>query len=78
MKLEEAKELIKSQFAAQLNDNMSLSELGISKLSVKSGVSIGTISNYLSKGCLPSAAVALALASELGVTVGMLLTGKDC
>lgn len=65
-------------FKENLKDEISYQGLMIKELAIKSGVSAGSISNYLKENSsIPSADVAVKIASALGVSVEYLVTGKQ-
>lgn len=77
MTVNEAHEAIKRNFPDQLKDCMELADMNMSELAKATGIGYSTIMNYLKLSCIPSAEKALAMAEALGVTVELLLTGKE-
>lgn len=64
-------------FRENLKDEISYQGIMIKELAAKSGVQAGSISNYLKENCsIPSADVAVKLATALNVTVEYLVNGK--
>lgn len=77
MTVNEANEAIKRNFPDQLKDCMELAAMNASKLARETKASPTMISNYLAGRFIPNAALALSIAETLGVTVELLLTGKE-
>jgi transcriptional regulator with XRE-family HTH domain len=65
-------------FKENLKAELGYKGLLVKELSALSGISLHTISNYLStNNCIPTAENAVKMAHILGVTVEFLITGKD-
>jgi len=68
---------MKSDFKANLRDELDYLGLTVKELSAKTGIAKGTLDCYLgARASMPPADIAVKIASALGVTVEYLVTGQ--
>lgn len=77
MTLETSRQLLKESFTAQMRDCMKLCGYTTSGLAKELGCEPSVVSSWLLGKRTPSGSSMLAIASTLGVSVELLLTGKE-
>ena len=77
MTLEESRQLLKENFVPQVKDCMKLCGYSMSQLARELGCEPSVVSSWLREKSVPSGSSMLAIAETLGVSVELLLTGKE-